>query len=97
MVLKTNSIIAYKDGTKADVSNGIYNHHVSVMDMNRGQKVRFSCGKGGIMETLIETLGDTAMGGSIIIGRSEDKYGNYYSSQDGVSSRSTMLGRRIRF
>jgi hypothetical protein len=82
-VLKTNSITVYEDDTKADVSNGLYNHHVAVMNLNRGQKMWVNCGKYPWLDTMVNSMIDNVPG-SILVGGSEDKYGNYYSSNDGT-------------
>jgi hypothetical protein len=48
LVLSTNSTLTYADGTAADVVNGIYNHHLMVIDMTKSTTGPIACPDGKV-------------------------------------------------
>ena len=75
-ILKTNTTIVYADGNKADVSNGLYDHHTFMTNIDKPLPSWYSCGS---KKTLFESLTP----GSLFIGGSEDKYGGYFTTPSG--------------
>jgi hypothetical protein len=75
-VLKSNVTLVYADGSKADVSNGIYQHHTFVTAASKSLPSWFNCGSSRMM---FESLSP----GSLVIGGSEDKYGSYFTNPSG--------------
>ncbi|KAE9980993.1 hypothetical protein EG328_011894 [Venturia inaequalis] len=75
-VLKSNVTLVYTDGTKADVSNGVYQHHSYITAATKKLPSWFNC---GTSKMLFESLSP----GSLFIGGSEDKYGGYYTTPTG--------------
>lgn len=75
-ILKSNVTLVYADGTKADVSNGVYQHHSYITAATKKLPSWFNC---GTSKMLFESLSP----GSLFIGGSEDKYGGYYTTPTG--------------
>jgi hypothetical protein len=44
MFLSGSTYVTYENGTQADVSTGVYNHHVAVFDVGKAGKTPISCG-----------------------------------------------------
>lgn len=75
-VLKSNVTLVYGDGTVADVSNGVYQHHSYITAATKKIPSWFNCGETKMM---FESLSP----GSLFIGGAEDKFGGYYTTPTG--------------
>src|ERR1700744_1113223 len=91
-ILKTNTTIVYADGGRADVSNGVYNHHAFMGDVKRPLSEWYSCGGTGFNNS--NMLNNPANGGSLFIGGSEDKYGAYFTTPQGDVKSGYYVGRK---
>jgi hypothetical protein len=86
-VLKTNVTVVYADGSKADVNNGIYDHHTYMSNMDKSIPAWFNCGS---RRSPFNSLSP----GSLFIGGSEDKYGGYFTTPDGVVNSGYYIGQK---
>jgi hypothetical protein len=78
MVLKANSYVMFENGTLADASTGIYNHHQIFVDMNKRVPQMASC--------RAQRSGKVPSGMPITVfmGTAEDKSDVMYSTADGM-------------
>jgi hypothetical protein len=56
LVLSTNSTLTYADGTPADVVNGIYNHHLMVLDTSKSTTGPIACPGGKVTGAPVSPL-----------------------------------------
>jgi hypothetical protein len=85
-ILKTNTTVVYVDGSKADISNGIYDHHTFMTNIDKPLPSWYSCGD---KKTFFESLTP----GSLFIGGSEDRYGGYYTTPEGSVNSGYYVGQ----
>jgi hypothetical protein len=83
MILTANSSIVYADGTVIGVDNGLYNHHLLVLDLSKGAPTIATCPNG---------RGVQPPGMSMFSGSSEDKGGAFFSSLDGQFNSGYYIG-----
>jgi hypothetical protein len=88
-VLKSNTTVVYADGTRADVGNGIYDHHTYMSDMDKPIPGWFNCGS---RNSAFVSLSP----GSLFVGGSEDKYGGYFTTPDGGFNSGYYIGQKDR-
>jgi hypothetical protein len=82
-VLRANSSIKFADGTKAEMPEGIYNHHQMFTDAQKTTPTFCTC------------EGSTPCGNipiSLFMGGSEDKGDVYYSTPDGMFDSGYYIG-----
>jgi hypothetical protein len=92
-VLKTNTTVVYEDGTRADISNGVYDHHTFMVDVDRQNPKWYSCGGKAVSDTW-DVYSNP--GGSLLFGGSEDKYGSYYTTPTGNVRSGFYIGPKDR-
>jgi hypothetical protein len=83
-ILTANSTVVYADGTPADVNNGIYNHHLLFLDLDKGAQTVATCPNGIPVQP---------PGMSVLTGSSEDKGGAFYTSMDGKFNSGYYVGK----
>jgi hypothetical protein len=86
-VLTANSSIVYSDGTLADVNNGLYNHHLLIMDLNKGAQRVAQCPNGRGVEPPMMSL---------LTGSSEDKGGAFFTDITGQVNSGYYIGKNDR-
>jgi hypothetical protein len=77
-VLKADSFVMFENGTLADASTGIYNHHQIFVDMNKKVPRMASC-EGQRFEQV-----PSGMPFTVFMGTAEDKSDVMYSTPDGM-------------
>jgi hypothetical protein len=83
-VLRANSTVMFPDGSKAEVPQGIYNHHQMFTDSAKSTP-SFSTCEGSTPRP--------AMPMSLFMGGSEDKGDVYYSTPDGLFDSGYYIGK----
>jgi hypothetical protein len=86
-ILKTNTTVVYADGSKADISNGLYDHHTFMTNIDKPVPSWYNCGGNK------KSPFDSMTPGSLFIGGSEDKYGGYFSTPDGSVNSGYYVGQ----
>src|ERR1700712_3470440 len=86
-ILKSNTTVIYADGSKADVTNGIYSHHTYMSNIDKTIPVWFTCGSRNSMFTSL-------LPGSLFVGGSEDRYGGYFTTPDGSFNSGYYIGQK---
>jgi hypothetical protein len=83
-ILSANASVVYQDGTVIDVNNGLYNHHLLIIDVNKSAPTIAVCPNG---------RGVQPPGMSMISGSSEDKGGAFFSTKDGQFNSGYYVGK----
>ena len=86
-ILSANASVVYKDETVIDKNNGLYNHHLLIIDTSKGAPTIAVCPSG---------RGVQPPGMSMISGSSEDKGGAFFSTKDGQFNSGYYLGKTDR-
>lgn len=85
-VLTTESQVVYTSdpSQKADISNGIYNHHLYVADRNKSQRMMVKCPDGHMPPTI---------GLSMFMGTGEDKGPFLFAGEGGKQDAGYYVGQ----
>lgn len=86
-ILTTNAQVVFEDGTRAEVSKGVYNHHLVFFNQDKSIPSVLSCD------------GQTARRGipmSLFVGGSEDKGAQYFTTPDGKFNSGYYIGKKDR-
>jgi hypothetical protein len=74
-VLSSNMTLQYEDGTMADISSGVYNHHVMFGDVSRSSVIPLVCAPATKVSSKSKVDGPSGMSSmptSILMGTSAD-------------------------
>jgi hypothetical protein len=82
-ILRANSTILYEDGTRAEIKNGLYDHHLIFVDRKKSQPSMAPC----------EGRATIKMPMSIFIGGSEDMSNSMYTTPDGKFNSGYYIGK----
>jgi hypothetical protein len=86
-ILQANATVVYKDGTQIDINNGLYNHHLLVIDVSKSTPtIAIYPSRYGVQPPRM----------SMIRGSSEDKGGAFFSTKDGMFDSGYYVGKSDR-
>jgi hypothetical protein len=83
-ILTANSSVVYQNGEVIDVNNGLYNHHLLLIDINKSAPTIAKCPNGRAVQP---------PGMSMWAGSSEDKGGAFYTTMDGHYNSGYYIGK----
>ncbi|TLD35783.1 uncharacterized protein E2P81_ATG02086 [Venturia nashicola] len=86
-VLKSNVSVVYADGSPADVSNGIYQHHSYLTAATKQLPKWSTCGVAPKM------IAEYYSPGSLFVGGAEDKFGGYFTTPTGDLNSGYYIGK----
>jgi hypothetical protein len=75
VILKANTDLRFEDGTVANVGNGVYTHHIAILDLNKKANKPYECSDG--------TGGSGVPNFPIITGAAEETGAGSFSTPDG--------------
>src|ERR1700712_489868 len=99
-VLSSNTTLQYEDGSMADISSGVYNHHVMFGDVSRSSVIPLVCApatKGSSKSKADGPSGMSSMPMSILMGTSADTGttgATSFSTPDGMFNSGYYLGAK---
>jgi hypothetical protein len=82
-IITSNSTWVLKDGQQANIHNGLFSHHLLVIDMSKRTPTVASCPNGKPVQEQY----------SVISGSAEDKGGAFYSTSDGEFNSGYYIGK----